>query len=124
MTSWDGSFDLRPEVPLSADGTTTLPARCVEADCSFVIAVRGLCHCALRTIAFGCVGEVGLWECSCEIIRNDADGILVPPDDVEALAETIDRLLSRLSDQNRRGERAAELATCLLAMQEMALWEN
>ena len=59
-----------------------------------------------------------------EIIRNNVDGILVPPQDVEALAEVMDRLLSRPSDRDRLGERAAEIVTRLDARKVMAMWET
>ena len=74
--------------------------------------------CGLPVVSFDCASGPR------EIIRNDVDGILVPPDDVDALADTIDRLLSSPAERNRLGQRAAEIATRLDAKKVMALWDT
>ena len=74
--------------------------------------------CGVPVVSFDCTSGPR------EIIRNDVDGILVPPEDVEALAEAMDRLLSRPSDRDRLGERAAKIVTRLDAGKVMALWET
>ena len=73
--------------------------------------------CGVPVVSFDCASGPR------EIIRNDVDGILVPPDDVDALAEAIDRLLSSPAERNRLGERAAEIATRLDAKKVMVLWD-
>ena len=74
--------------------------------------------CGVPVVSFDCTSGPR------EIIRNDVDGILVPPEDVEALAEAMDRLLSRPLDRDRLGERGAEIVTRLDARKVMALWET
>ena len=73
--------------------------------------------CGAPVVSFDCASGPG------EIIRKDVDGILVPPEDVDALADAIDRLLSWPSDRDRLGERATEIVARLDARKVMARWE-
>jgi len=58
-----------------------------------------------------------------EIIRDGVDGVLVPPLDVEKLAEVMDRLLGDEAERRRLGRRAYEVLERFGIEATMALWE-
>jgi GalNAc-alpha-(1->4)-GalNAc-alpha-(1->3)-diNAcBac-PP-undecaprenol alpha-1,4-N-acetyl-D-galactosaminyltransferase len=59
--------------------------------------------CGTPAVSFDC--ESG----PADVIRDGIDGLLVPPRDVKALSETLDRLMTDDSERERLGSRAAEI---------------
>jgi glycosyltransferase involved in cell wall biosynthesis len=57
-----------------------------------------------------------------DIIRNGVDGILVPPDDVVALANAMDRLMGDPQERQRLGGRAVEVVERFSTDRIMKLW--
>ena len=57
-----------------------------------------------------------------DIIRNGVDGILVPPDDVAALAGAMDRLMSDPQERRRLGVQAGEVVERFSPDRIMKLW--
>ncbi len=57
-----------------------------------------------------------------DIIRDGVDGILVPPDDVSALAHAMDRLMESPEERYRLGMRAGEVVERFSTERIMALW--
>lgn len=59
-----------------------------------------------------------------EIIRDGVDGILVPPEDVAALADAMDRLMANSNERRRLGTRACEIIERFSIGRIMALWDE
>lgn len=58
------------------------------------------------------------------IIRHGVDGILVPPENVAALAESLDRLMGDETLRGRLGQRATDVVERYNPEKIMAMWED
>lgn len=59
-----------------------------------------------------------------QIIRNDIDGILVPPDDVTALAGAMDQLMGNPAKRRRLATRAVEVVERFGTCKIMTMWDE
>jgi glycosyltransferase involved in cell wall biosynthesis len=73
--------------------------------------------CGLPAVAVDCPSGPA------EIIENDRNGLLVPPEDPGALAAALDRLMSSAGDRRRLGAEAARVLTRFDLARVAALWE-
>ena len=74
--------------------------------------------CGLPVIAFDC--ESG----PSEIVRDGVDGLLVPAEDVDALASTISRLIADPARMRELGRRASEISDRFSVERVGGLWEQ
>ena len=58
-----------------------------------------------------------------EIIRDEVDGLLIPPEDVDVLVKAMDRLMSNESERKRLGSRAVEITERFGLEKVMGMWE-
>ncbi|MEP7152706.1 MAG: glycosyltransferase family 4 protein [Nitrospira sp.] len=59
-----------------------------------------------------------------EIIRNGVDGMLVPPNDIDALAAAMNRLMADREERDRLGARAGEIVERFSIERIMPMWDE
>jgi GalNAc-alpha-(1->4)-GalNAc-alpha-(1->3)-diNAcBac-PP-undecaprenol alpha-1,4-N-acetyl-D-galactosaminyltransferase len=74
--------------------------------------------CELPVVSFDCPSGPG------EIVRDGVDGVLVPPENIGALANAMDDLMSDPTKRRRIGARAGETGARLAPERIMALWDR
>ncbi len=105
--------------------TSEMPARMAEAD-MFVLSSRyeGFGNVVAEALAVGL--PVVSFDCESgpgEILRHEVDGLLVPPLDVEALAQGMKRLMQDDALRIRLGSRALEAQERFSVERTMQLWD-
>lgn len=118
---------LLPPGSVSFLGTVKDPERYYAIASLFVLPSRfeGFPNALVEAMAAGCaVIAADSPGAMAEIVRHGIDGLLIPPEDVTALALAMDRLMTDEGARNELGSRAVEVATRFGVARILALWEH
>ncbi|MEV0145584.1 MULTISPECIES: glycosyltransferase [unclassified Nonomuraea] len=81
----------------------------------------------LPMVMIEAMGQVAAFDCPTgpgDVVTHEVDGLLVPPEDVGALAAALDRLMGDRELRLRIGKRAARTARGYAPEAVMPLWED
>jgi GalNAc-alpha-(1->4)-GalNAc-alpha-(1->3)-diNAcBac-PP-undecaprenol alpha-1,4-N-acetyl-D-galactosaminyltransferase len=118
---------LLPQGSVSFAGSVKDPGDYYRTAGLFVLPSRfeGFPNALLEAMAVGCaVIATDSPGGMSEIVRHGVDGLLVPPEDVRALAREMDRLMSDGDERSRLGARAVDVVSRFAVDRILALWED
>jgi glycosyltransferase involved in cell wall biosynthesis len=119
--------DLRLDERIYLPGITKQPFEKMHQADLFVLSSRFegfpmvLCEamaCGLPVISFDCCAGVR------DIIRNDVDGMLVPPEDVHALANAMGKLIAQPQERQRLASRGPEILDRFGQERILHIWDQ